>query len=135
MSYSQTIAEESKNDILDEIDVASVGVEQNLNATFRESAFYLTISILLPILLILLLIIVILVIYDIITLNIGLIIFAILSLLFFILSALFYNSILVRARKTSKTMAFIFTNFISSEEVLTIIDQASLVYLKTAGLA
>jgi len=130
--YSQTIAEQSKDAILENVRKSTDKLETTLNEGFYTAI--ITIAVHLVLVMILLFIFVVIMLYygGIITLGraaIALVfwlIFVIIMVIIFIVYTTRY------ARRRIHATGDVYKNFVASEKVLTIIDGASAVYVKTA---
>jgi len=130
MSYTPAIAETSKDDVLAKLAPDTKLVMEELTKSFSSSFFYVLMAVIMFVLMILALIIAYFVVMGRLTVFNGFIIFSGCIFATFALAYAFYTFFDGYCRKEFLRANKVFTNFIESEEVLTIIDGAAGVYLE-----
>lgn len=135
MSYTQAIAESSKDQVLTNLKPSLDRVVATATKTVKNTIYHVTLGVIVTLLLLIIIVTIFLGLWEYITLEMGVIIVVLAALLAFLAAFIIVRATEIYSRKKLSKIAAIIYNFVSSQRLLDIMDQAAGVYLQNIPAA
>jgi len=131
--YNQAIAQQSKNDILKQVRESTIKLENVIANSIYAAAFSMAINVVIVMLLLFMITVIILIYLNIITVYKAIYAFGLWAIFVLIMASIFVAYVYRYSLKKLRDTGHVFVNFVSSEEVLRIINDSAGVYRQVAG--